>query len=438
MSNYALTTDGDSTVQVEKRLRKYLPGIDVRLWPYSATQAIIASSLVTVLEREYPNVGAGPLLKVLGVAGIRAVTDEETVHLLQGRDPDQLPARIVERVASRWPGVDWHLAIAKVPEGWALLGGPDQIAWAGVRVGHIDTGFTEHTALGFPAASWIDVAQARSFFPAAPSGEGSMFPMEAAPGMDNLVGISAGHGTRMQGTICGWAPNAAGGAFYGVAPKVPLVPVRITDSVWINHAQRQFGEAVTHLVGAARVNVISVSLGVFAGVVVKEMRRAVNDAYDAGVIMVCAAGNYVNSVVAPARLSRTLAVAGVNQDLTWWSGSSHGPAADWSAPAANLRRATTSKPGRYGYGAGGDGTSYATAMTAGAAALWLARHTAALDAQYPMPWQRVEAFKLLATQTTFKPPHWQPGSFGSGVLDVQALLTAPLPPASALVQAAPA
>jgi subtilisin family serine protease len=99
----------------------------------------------------------------------------------------------------------------------------------------------------------------------------------------------------MAGTICGYAPACApGGAFYGVAPKVPLIPVRITDSVWITHAQRQFRDAVAHLIGNPGAKVINVSLGVFAGVVVGAMKSAVNDATRQGVIMVRAAGNYVN------------------------------------------------------------------------------------------------------------------------------------------------
>ena len=264
-----------------------------------------------------------------------------------------------------------------------------------------------------------------------------MFAPGGLAGEDTLTGISAGHGTRMDGTIGGYAPNAPGGAFYGVAPKVPIVPVRITDSVWINHVQPQFGAAVDHLVDTVKVSVINVSLGVFGAVVVKAMRNAVNKAYEAGVIMVCAAGNHVNSVVAPARLSRTLAIAGVNQDLNWWSGSSYGPEVDISAPAVNLRRASTTNKGKYEYGAGGDGTSYATAMTSGAAALWLQKNAAQLALDYPQPWQRVEAFRTLLMQTTIKPAHWQPGSFGSGVLDVHALLSAPLPPAATLVMAAP-
>jgi hypothetical protein len=434
VSNFALTTDGRSIAEVEEKLAKYLPGIDARLWPYSASQAIIASALVRALELQYPNIGSGPLLKILGVAQIRAVSDEETIYLIRGRDLDALPDRTIEKVPSSAAGIDWHLAIAKVPEAWKTLNGPDQIVWGSVRVGHIDTGYTAHPALGFQASPWIDVDQARTFFPPVSTGQESMFPTEGPPGVDNLIGPSAGHGTRMQGTICGFAPNESSGPFYGVAPKVPLVPVRISDTVWINHAQKEFGQAVAHLI-RSRVSVINVSLGVFAGVVARDMRDAVNNAYDAGVILVCAAGNYVNSVVAPARLPRTLAIAGVNHNLTWWSGSSYGPEADFSAPAADLRRATTNRQGKYAYAKGGDGTSYATAMTSGAAALWLTKHAGTLDAQYPKPWQRVEAFKLLATQTTLKPLNWKPGVFGSGVLNVEALLIAPLPAVASLVQA---
>jgi endonuclease G, mitochondrial len=69
-------------------------------------------------------------------------------------------------------------------------------------------------------------------------------------------------------------------------------------------------------------------------------------------------------------------------------------------------------------------------MTAGAAALWLARHGSQIAQQYPQPWQRVEAFKQLLRDKVKTPPGWQPGSFGTGVLDVHALLAADLPAAA--------
>lgn len=149
-------------------------------------------------------------------------------------------------------------------------------------------------------------------------------------------------------------------------------------------------------------------------------------------ILVCAAGNHVKDVVAPARLTRTIAVAGITSKEIPWGGSSFGPEVDFSAPAANIRRASTESVGNYVYGAGGDGTSYATAITSGAAALWLAHHGATLDSRYPEPWQRVEAFRKLVVDTTRKPTLWQSGSFGAGILDIDALLGAPLPAAADL------
>ena len=140
----------------------------------------------------------------------------------------------------------------------------------------------------------------------------------------------------------------------------------------------------------------------------------------------------VNPVVAPARLNRTLAVGGVTAADVPWSGSSYGPETDWSSYADGLRRANVDRGPRFGYAGGGDGTSYATAITSGAAALWLAHHGAALDAAYPQPWQRIEAFRTLAARTARVPSGWNAGAFGAGILDIEALLHAPLPPAAAV------
>jgi hypothetical protein len=96
------------------------------------------------------------------------------------------------------------------------------------------------------------------------------------------------------------------------------------------------------------------------------------------------------------------------------------------------------QPATPAYAAGGDGTSYATAITSGAAALWLARHGDALAATYTQAWQRVEAFKAVAKATARAMPNQQPGSFGAGILDVAKLLDAGLPAAASLQQESPA
>ena len=439
MDNYILVTDGRPLSAVEKQLAKYLPGLDARLFPFSEHQAILRGSLVHALSVEYPSIPVLRMLTVFGVAALKPVADEASAMILAGRDEIDLPARpglaAAARAARSAGGFDWHLEQTRVPGAWQLLGGPDAIAWGATKVGHIDTGYTNHPVFGFPNA-WLDTAKATTFFPS-PSNPDAPVNPELGAGLDNGVGISAGHGTRIGSSICGRDLNATGGAFYGVAPAVPLLPVRITDSVWINHAQRQFEQAITHLL-AQGVGVINVSLGVFLGSMTSALRRAVNTAYDAGVILICAAGNHVNSVVGPASLARTIAVAGVTRSDAPWSGSSFGPEVDISAPAADLRRASVKGTSKFSYGFGGDGTSYATAITTGAAALWLTHRAAELSTAYTQPWQRIEAFRVLARGTARVPTVWQPGSFGTGILDACALLAAPLPPIAQLHEAAAA
>ena len=82
----------------------------------------------------------------------------------------------------------------------------------------------------------------------------------------------------------------------------------------------------------------------------------------------------------------------------------------------------------------GTGTSYATVHVAAAAAMWLRRHGPALAARYAAPWQRVEAFRLLLRQTA-RPISGQAPGNGTGILDIEALLRAPLPAASGLAKA---
>ena len=77
-------------------------------------------------------------------------------------------------------------------------------------------------------------------------------------------------------------------------------------------------------------------------------------------------------------------------------------------------------------------------MTSGTAALWLAHRRVEISAAYAQPWQRVAAFTAIVRSTAHVPPNWNPGAFGTGVLDVQAVLNAPLPAAATLAQQPPA
>lgn len=431
MDSLLITTDGRSLSDVRARLAHYLPGLDVSLTPLSMDRALLPAPVLRALRNEYQHVDA--ILAVAGVARFEAVSDSAALGLLDQRDVDALPPRPAAPALA--PGaVAWHLAMVHAPQAWALLGGADQIDWTGVRVGHIDTGWTAHPALGFAAQPWVLTALGETFF--APSGGDPGSVPGPGLGEDPLGGAFAGHGTRTGSMICGRA-SAPGFEFFGVAPRVPLVAVRIADHVLINHAQVQFAQAVDHLVDRAGVGIISLSMGVFPRLPRKELRRAVNKAYESGVILVCAAGQPVQSVVVPACLSRSVAVSGVTSSGQPWLPAAHGDTVDFSAPADEVLRASTRRDGQFEYGLG-DGTSFAAAMTSGAAALWLAHRRQDLATAYGAAWMRVEAFTRLARQTAVAPPGWQSGSHGSGILNIEALLNAPLPVLTAADKAVPA
>lgn len=423
MQHHVLELGDSSVAHATRVLTDYLPGLGLGLLPLGPRRLLVPGSTVLALHRQYGSPQVPAILAKAGASGAIEVDDSQAIALLQVRDVRTLPPRPFAPKAIA--GLDWHLVKTRVPQAWRLVNGPDHITWGAVRVGHIDTGYTRHPVFGFGANPWLDESLGRTFF--APSAAGLS---DAGPGggVDPLAFSMDGHGTRTASTICGHAPAAAGGAFYGVAPKVPLVPVRIADHVWINHAQDEFAQAVDHLVDNAGVGVISLSMGVKLASSNAALRAALDKAYDAGVVMVCAAGNIVRSVVSPARLPRTLALAGVTDALVPWGGSSYGPEVDVSGPADGIRRAEM-RAGKPDYRGGGDGTSYATAMTAGAAALWLAHHGSVLGTRYPQPWQRVEAFKSVLLSSVQLPAGWQVGGgFGSGVIDVHKLLLEPLPP----------
>ena len=115
MANYALTTDGRSTADVEKQLRKYCRG-----WTYvfgltRRRRRSFASRWFGRSRPTTPNIGAGPLLKVLGVADIRPVSMRRRFTSSRtAMSTSSLPRETVA-VAALVPGFDWHLGLVNVP-----------------------------------------------------------------------------------------------------------------------------------------------------------------------------------------------------------------------------------------------------------------------------------------------------------------------------------
>lgn len=430
MTQQLLELDRRGVAHTRRVLARYLPGLDPGLMALSPRSALLPATTVLALQRSYGARGAEGVLGAAGVRRHRLLDDADALDQLRQRDLATLPARAARPAALR----NWHLDEVNVRPAWQHFGGPLAIDWTGVKVGQVDTGYLPHAALGFPAAPWVDQAAGRTFF--AP-GEGSGGP-GPGDGVDANEFRFDGHGTRVASVICGHDPAAPGGPYLGIAPRVPLVPVRIANDVLISHAQHELAEALRYLVQQAGVGVINLSMGFLPRFQLGVLDQAIDRAYEAGVILVCAAGQPLASVISPAHGRRTIAAAGSTVGSIPWGDSAHGPAVDWAAPADAMFRAEVRRDGSAAYAADGDGTSYAAAITTGAAALWLARHRDALPAVYPQPWQRVEAFKAVARATARPMPHQQPGSFGTGILDIGGLLAAHLPPAASLHQEAPA
>ncbi|MFT7722939.1 MAG: S8/S53 family peptidase [Roseateles sp.] len=416
------------------QLGRLLPRLAVSLEPAkgdhtkSPDHLELPTELLQALAHEYGQEGAAALLARLGLTEARKL-DWQQVLRRELRAPDGSLGKLWKRLGGVHPqdkeddaSQQWHLDMCHA----RCSTPPGQADWRerGIRLGLIDTGYTEHPALGLPGDdSWVDVHAARSF-------DG----LSSQPGRDRMRGAYAGHGTSSASVIAGCDPAAK---FYGVAPWVPLVPVRVGQGILLDQRSYEFEAATRYLVDTAKVQVINVSLGTFLAQSAPEpIWRAVNHCYEHGVILIAAAGNVPARgwPAYPAALPRAIAVAGVERSGRPWIMSSSGEWVDFSAPAAGVRRAFATPSPRPAYTAAFGGTTCAAAMTSGAAARWLYRHHEALK-KYRAPWQRIEGFREAARQSAAlnRPDNWNPDlGYGVGILDVEGLLDTPPPAASTL------
>ncbi|HEY0822867.1 MAG TPA: S8/S53 family peptidase [Ramlibacter sp.] len=406
------------------------PQVDVGFVQVGVHEAVLRPHLLLHLQAR-SGLPVDQVLTQAGAARVELITEDDAYTLYRHRVEEDLPAAPALEAAVPAAARLWHLQAVNAQPAWDALGGPDAIDWQDLKVGQIDTGYTRHVAFGHDdagdAGSWIRAADCRTFlYPDVPAEYAVLLPAEPGDGRDPMPfgALNKGHGTRIGATISGHARLPDGGMYYGIAPRVPHVVVRITDTVAINTRQQEFVEALDYLVNVARVDVVNVSLGMFPPVASAAVRAVMRNARDHGVIVACAAGNYVDPVVVPAALDTAIAVGGVTAQDRPWSGSSFGPEVAFSAPASGIFRAAPVRGGLgSGFLGGGDGTSYATAITSGTAALWLLRWRTQVAQRYGRTAARVEAFKAAARATCRVPEAWEPQPFGAGILDAGRLCT---------------
>lgn len=426
-SFYLLTVASEKVATVERvlsRLLKHCAGGP--LTPLRANEYVLSRPALLEIRRGRTEAETLKVLRrVPGVEAVRRIRGDEVAEYLRTRT-NLAPEKGFTRAQPAWAAGDyaWNLKAVRLPQAWeAHQAKPDAQPLAEIKVGHIDTGYTEHPALGPWRNHFSPIVRADLGINYLDDEQSS--PMDPMPPAGN-----PGHGTRTMSMLTGSNTQAG---FYGATPGVTVVSFRITDSVVIN--QQHLDRAILHAINDNGCDVISISLGdpCFP---VSAMGKALDYAYDRGVIVVAAAGNVTSEVTYPARYSRTIGVGGNTHEgerLIPWSGSSRGVYVDISAPADDIFRADVKLSDEggyiYGYGGGGDGTSYATVHVSGTAAIWLAYHRRErLREHYEHGWQIIAAFfKLMQETATVPPDGWDKNLYGAGILNAGDLLKADLP-----------
>ena len=311
---------------------------------------------------------------------------------------------------------EWSLRKANVLEAWKLFGA--RPPGEGVQVGHPDTGYTLHPELAEPARLLITA--------------GYDYDDDDDDPLDDLNDDfldNPGHGTATGSVILsGVGGTSAGSAPFvsGAAPHALLIPIRTTESV-VLFSMRGLRQAIDHA-AAHGAQVVSISLGgPFPGF---GTRRAIERAVEVGTIVLAAAGNGVGVVVFPAAFDEVIAVAASNVRDEPWSGSSHGPAVDITAPGESVWRAKVERDTAAGLQylvTRGNGTSFAVATTAGVAALWISYHGwTTLVRRYGVG-NVPRVFKQMLQSTCRTPRGWNASEYGPGIVDARRLLETPLP-----------
>jgi len=429
----------------------------------------VPAEVVSVLEAM-----DGAAANAAGVNAFQRVSPDELVAITSLRDPqaglssfalrdrdvEALPPVAIDPPEFSWAGqyqgkpvqMDWHVASIGLPKAWEILGANGPGAYSHIKVGHIDTGYTEHPALGFGSlsGSWLRPDLGKNLwkekvnaFPIAEGPDRWSSTPEYDGQRDNLTGAHGGHGTRTCSVLAGlFAPAGMpiSHPFFGAAPGAMVIPYRITDSVIIDHVPDLLAAAIKDSV-AKGVEVISISLGALRRD--SRVAAAVQDAYRSGVIICAAAGQVFKSVIYPGRFNCVITVGGATTEdgrsFHPWRVAARGPTVDVCGPADHVRRPTTvisRGSTKFLISGPGDGTSFATALCAGMAVLWIAKRSTELDALYGNArWARVEAFRRLLTSTAITPAGWPTGTYGAGVYQADALMTASLPALSELREA---
>ena len=211
------------------------------------------------------------------------------------------------------------------------------------------------------------------------------------------------------------------GLVTGVAPKAKLIPIRTIKSV-VRFLDSNTARAVNYA-RSQSCDVVSMSLG---GAGFFGLKKAIQRSVEKDdMIVVSASGNCVGFIVAPASYKATIAAAASNSERKPWKGSSKGKAITMTAPGEGVYTARRSR------GSAdtqlvepSNGTSFATAEIAAAAANWIAFHGKTKLNQAKGSYTMTDLFRFVLREAVDVPPGWDTRRYGPGILNLQKLLEA--------------
>ena len=230
-----------------------------------------------------------------------------------------------------------------------------------------------------------------------------------------------GHGTAMAGLIDGHGHGLKSqDGILGVSPGARILSVR--DGISDGGSGTQMANAITWAVRHG-ASVICIAQGASLGNVLE--KQAIDYAESKDTVIVASAGNVPGSstVEYPAAYSGVIAAAATDVDNLHASVSVTGPQIVLSAPGTNIY----SDGLDHAYSVG-SGTSPATAIIAGAAAL--------VRSRFPKLSAVEVIHRLTATATDLGPPG-RDDEYGYGELNLVAALTANVPPLTTTVTPRP-
>jgi len=189
--------------------------------------------------------------------------------------------------------------------------------------------------------------------------------------------LIVGHSSHCTGII---AAEENGEGVVGIAPKASILIAKSLDDSG-GGSDESIANGVRWSI-QQDANVISMSLGAaaYAEPMFPETKKAIQEAYAAGIVIVCASGNEnASKVGVPARFKECIAVGAVNSKKQRADFSNKGPELDFAAPGVDI--VSTYKNQSY---ASLSGTSMSCPMVAGIVALILSSHKANPNSATPI------------------------------------------------------